>query len=363
MRIFRYLAREVLVTTFTILFVVVLIMMMSQAAVYLSKIAKGNLALSFLGKLMLINIPMLVSFILPFAFFLSILIAYGRFYAESEMVVLQASGFSNRRLFFYTCLIAVPVFILSAYLILDITPTIFRDKGEILRATTDNVLQTLVPGEFRSADDGNVVLYVSKANRDKTKLDNVFVAQFGNPNSAKTKNQLTVSYMDKVNKVILNGHEYLQAKNSYQYKGTPGNLAYTISHFKTYAGLMPAPKVQTDYSDVVSLPTLQLLHSHSSLRAVGELQWRLCLALQLVVLTIMAIPLSRINPRQGRYAKILPAIIFYFVFANMLFFARHLLEKGIVPPAIGLWWVFVGMLIFAIFYNAKVYQWWMRFKA
>jgi lipopolysaccharide export system permease protein len=337
-------------------------MLMSQAALYLSKIAKGSLAITFFGKLILINIPMLASYILPFAFFMSALLAYGRLYAESEMVVLQASGFSNRRLFAYTCVIALPIFLLSAYLILVVSPTILRDKGQILTATADNILQSIVPGEFRSLDNGNVVMYVSSANHNRTQLKDVFVAQFADDKSDGTRSMLTVSYMDHVKKVVIDGHAYLQGENSYQYKGIPGEANYTISHYKTYAGLMPQPALAEQYSDTDSMSTSQLWHQHNTIKEVSELQWRISLVLQVIVLTLMVLPLSRINPRQGRYAKILPAILFYFVFANLLFFARYLLESGKVNSSIGVWWVFVLMLLVALYYNAKTYNWFARFK-
>ena len=58
-----------------------------------------------------------------------------------------------------------------------------------------------------------------------------------------------------------------------------------------------------------------------------------------LVLTLIAVPLSRLRPRQGRYARVGFAIVVYFVYSNLLSAAKVWLEKGELPPLIGVWWV------------------------
>ncbi len=61
-----------------------------------------------------------------------------------------------------------------------------------------------------------------------------------------------------------------------------------------------------------------------------------------LVLTLVAVPLSRLRPRQGRYARVGFAIVVYFVYSNLLSPSKVWLEKGDLPPAIGVWWVHAG---------------------
>ena len=58
-----------------------------------------------------------------------------------------------------------------------------------------------------------------------------------------------------------------------------------------------------------------------------------------LVLTLIAVPLSRLRPRQGRYARVGFAIVVYFVYSNLLYAAKVWLEKGELSPEIGVWWV------------------------
>jgi len=58
-----------------------------------------------------------------------------------------------------------------------------------------------------------------------------------------------------------------------------------------------------------------------------------------LVLTLVAVPLSRLRPRQGRYARVGLAIVIYFVYSNLLSAAKVWVEKGDLPPTVGVWWV------------------------
>ncbi len=102
--------------------------------------------------------------------------------------------------------------------------------------------------------------------------------------------------------------------------------------------LLPKPDVSEEVTDRDARPTRDLL-GKDDLRSRTELQWRLSLPLLVFIVTLMAVPLSRVNPRQGRFLKLLPAILLYMAYLTILISARGALEKGKLPAALGLWWV------------------------
>jgi len=83
---------------------------------------------------------------------------------------------------------------------------------------------------------------------------------------------------------------------------------------------------------------------------MAELEWRISLALSVLVLTLLAVPLSKVKPKQGRYAKLAPAVLFYIVYANLLFLARAWIKKGVLAPWLGIWWVHLLILLIAGFF-------------
>ena len=102
--------------------------------------------------------------------------------------------------------------------------------------------------------------------------------------------------------------------------------------------MLPKPDVSDEVTDRDAIPTTELLGS-KELRSIAELQWRISLPLLVFIVTLMAVPLSRVNPRQGRFLKLLPAILLYMAYLTILISARGSLEKGKLSPTLGLWWV------------------------
>jgi lipopolysaccharide export system permease protein len=79
------------------------------------------------------------------------------------------------------------------------------------------------------------------------------------------------------------------------------------------------------------------------------------------VLALLAVPLSHLRPRQGRYARIGLAILLYFLYSNLLSAAKIWLARGAVPAVLGLWWVhaaLVGLALIAILHRTI----WLRVR-
>lgn len=101
--------------------------------------------------------------------------------------------------------------------------------------------------------------------------------------------------------------------------------------------------------DFRTISTANLFPFNNPDRAkAAELQWRFSVPIMVFALTLIAVPLSRINPRSGKFAKLLPAIIIYIVYANLLFIARDAMVSGKMPQWLGLWWVHLCIIAFGL---------------
>jgi lipopolysaccharide export system permease protein len=81
---------------------------------------------------------------------------------------------------------------------------------------------------------------------------------------------------------------------------------------------------------------------------IAELQWRFSIPIMLLVLTLIAVPLSRAPPRQGRYNNLALGILVYLIYTNMLGASKAWVEDELISPVIGLWWVHALFLLFAV---------------
>ena len=81
-------------------------------------------------------------------------------------------------------------------------------------------------------------------------------------------------------------------------------------------------------------------------RVFVEDLWRLCPIFAVFILTFIAIPLSMVNPRQGRFARLMPAILIYASYYMFLLSCRNMINSGSWPLYPGLFIVPVVFLFF-----------------
>ncbi len=340
MIVFRYLSREVLVTLSAVSAVLLVIIMSGRFIKYLAQAAQGLLDPGVLLMIMGFRMPGFLQLILPLGLFLGILLAYGRLYLESEMSVLSAAGMSPQRLLAYTLAPALLVALLVGWLSLFLAPQGIARVEQILNsqeALTE--FDTLVPGRFQSMRGGTRVTYTERLSEDRSELGGVFISEQQLASDGKEPRAIALLVAEKGRQEIqADGSRYLILENGYRYDGNPGEADYRAIQYDRYGVLLPKPEVGAEVGEREALPTAALLDS-DDLRHRAELQWRLSIPLLVFVVTVLAVPLARVNPRQGRFLKLLPAILLYMAYLALLIAMRGQLEKGRLPPALGLWWV------------------------
>jgi lipopolysaccharide export system permease protein len=77
----------------------------------------------------------------------------------------------------------------------------------------------------------------------------------------------------------------------------------------------------------------------------AQLSWRLSLPVLAIVVTLLAVPLSRVNPRQGRFARLVPSIVIYLVYLTTLSTVTNSVGHGGMGP----WVIWFVHLLFALF--------------
>ena len=367
MIIFRYLSREVLVTLSAVSAVLLVIIMSGRFIKYLAQAAQGVLDPGVLFMIMGLRLPGFLQLILPLGLFLGILLAYGRLYLESEMSVLSAAGMSRQRLLAYSLAPAALVALLVGWLSLSLAPQGVTRVEQILNsqdALTE--FDTLAPGRFQSLKSGGRVTYTEALSEDRSELSGVFISELQLSRAGDKQRGISVLVAESGRQEIRpDGSRYLILENGYRYDGQPGQADYRAIQYDRYGVLLPKPEVAGELNEREGIATAQLLGS-DNLRHQAELQWRLSLPLLVFVVTVLAVPLSRVNPRQGRFLKLLPAILLYMAYLALLIAMRGQLEKGRLPVALGLWWVhglFLAIGLLLLYWEPLRLKWAARSAA
>jgi lipopolysaccharide export system permease protein len=349
--VFRYLSREVLLTLTAVSGVLLLIIMSGRFIKYLAQAAAGQLDPGVLFLIIGYRLPGFMVLILPLGLFLGILLAYGRMYLDSEMTVLSANGFSDRRILWYTQGSALVVALIVAILSLWLAPAgVLKTQQLFNQQAAMTEFDTLAAGRFQSLGSGQRVTYAGGLSEDRTQLEDLFITERAGGVDDTTVGVLVAETGRQ--QMNVDGSRYLVLYDGYRYDGTPGSADFRVISYDTYGVLLPKPEIATEVTDREGIPTLQLFgHSDVDLRA--ELQWRLALPLLVFIVAFFAVPLSRVNPRQGRFLKLLPAVMLYMAYLALLISARGWMESGALPAALGLWWVHVLFLIIGVVLNRQ----------
>ena len=336
MILFRYLAKEVGMTLLAVITVLVLIFMSNQVMLYLNRAASGSIPAKLIVQLLLLELPNLISLLLPLGFYFSLLVSYGRLYADSEMVVLQACGYSSSTLLRHTLVMASGVVVIIVT-ILNFTPQIDKQRTKLLQENgVQTLIQTVVPGRFKTALGNQYVYYVEKMNTKHTEAQGLFVAKRVEQNGEVSWDVMNAGSA-KAQKDPKTGETYLILTQGHHYQGRPGQANYQLTDFERYEARLAHSKPITNLG-VRSLPFQKLLPwNNPDLRKAAELQWRISVPLMVLVLTLIGVPLSRVNPRAGKFAKLLPGILLAFVYADFLFIMRGWIIDGKIPVWFGLW--------------------------
>lgn len=333
MIIARYITRDVLATFGGVLTILMLIALSAQLVGLFNEVASGQLTASVVLIILGLKSISLVELILPLAFFLGILISFSRFYQDSEMTALFAAGVGPFRLLGSVLGLAVLVASLQAWLSLQLAPWAEEQAQRVGKdAAVKGGIKGMSPGRFREIESGIGVIYAETLDESSNKMINLFVQKRDGNKHTVIKADSGYETTDK------NNNHYVILENGYRYEGQPGQEGYAIVGFKKH-GLLVEQRTDEELElRKMSMKTSVLLRSKDKGER-AELQWRFSSAILCLTLAMLAVPLSQTSPRQGRYAKLVLAIVFYLVFTNLLSISRTWIARGEISEYIGLWWV------------------------
>jgi lipopolysaccharide export system permease protein len=270
--------------------------------------------------------------------FITVLMTLSRSYRESEMVIWFGSGLSLLAWVRPVLLFASPLVALVALLSLFLSPWAIG-KAEEYRRQMDlrDQASRVAPGVFREAAGADRVFFVEEIAGDQTNVQNVFIAQM-----QQGRLGITVSrrgYRESAE----NGDRFVVLLDGRRYEGIPGDLDFKVMDFQRYAMKVETRETPAEQASTKAMSTFALLQARGN-PGLAELVWRLGLPISAMILALLAIPLSFVNPRASRSVNLLFALLTYMVYANLLSIVQAWVSQGRLAFTTGWWAVHAGML-------------------
>ncbi|HTV52196.1 MAG TPA: LPS export ABC transporter permease LptF [Steroidobacteraceae bacterium] len=338
----RYILREVLTSWLGVTALLLVLLLTNEVARVLSRAADNQYPRSMVLELIGLGAVHNLTIIVPVGLLLGIVLALGRLYHDSEMSAALACGVSPARVYGPVLALALVLTAALSWLSLEVAPRamaqVLNLRGIALRA---GQFAPVAPGRFRTFGGGAAVVYAQGLAPDGT-LTDVFVERSHN-------GVVEVALAERArHQISADGNTLsITLYHGERFTGVPGSAQFRIMYFTQHTIPVQMPPPVVDVSDLDAAPTQALLHSANRSRQ-AELQWRLALPVMCLVLAIIAVPLSRLRPRQGRYARFGLAVVLYLVYSNLVTAGRVWLDRGSVAPDVGLWWTHIAILALAL---------------
>ena len=320
----RALMRE-LTGTAVAVFLVVLAIGISRQLVRVLDLAAGGAVPSdsvfaLLGFSAIFYLPLALAVTL----FLAVLLVLTRAYRDSEMIVWFTSGLSLTAWIRPILTFATPLVVIIGVLSLGLSPWAEEKTHEYRRILESrNEAAALAPGLFKEAKQSDLIYFIESFDPLSSRINNIFIKSVENGKSVVTA--ALSGYLE----TLPSGEIYLVLLKGRRYEGEPGSTEFRVVDFAKLGRHIETGVVKPEEPTLKSSSTLELIRRPGT-RPVAEIFWRLALPMMAMLLTLMAIPLSYVNPRIGRSFNLMVAILVFAIYYNWISFAQSNLAEGAI---------------------------------
>jgi lipopolysaccharide export system permease protein len=334
----RSLTREFTSVSLAVVAVLSPIMVVQTLITQLRRVASGAVeaeaVFAILGFLFIAYLPV----VLALALFISVLVALSRSYRDSEMSVWFSSGLSITAWINPVLRFGLPIVATTAVLSLVFTPWALSSINEyqrILRSKDE--VSRLSPGVFFESGAADRVVFIDKTSTVDGTIENPFMHY-------NRDGRVGVIVAEKgFQQIEKNGDKFVVLQNGRQYEGTPSALDFRVVDFERMMQRIEVKEAAADTPRAKELPTMTLIREPTP-ENIAELHWRIALPIAALILSLMAIPLSFVNPRSGTSVNLILAIVIFFLYYNLLNILQAKTADGRVPMWLGLLPVHLGMM-------------------
>ncbi|BFI69057.1 LPS export ABC transporter permease LptF [Yersinia pseudotuberculosis] len=346
MIIIRYLVRETLKSQIAILFILLLIFFSQKLVRILGAAVDGEIPTNVVLSLLGLGVPEMAQLILPLSLFLGLLMTLGKLYTESEITVMHACGMGKKSLIMAALILALFTSGLAAINTIWLGPWSSKHQDVVLNdAKANPSLAALGGGQFKSSNDGNSALFIG--NVAGKEFNRVFLAQL-RPNGNQRPSVVVADsgHMSE----LPDGSQMVILNKGTRYEGTALLRDFRITDFVDYQAVIGHKQVQQSSNGADQMSMKELWRSQEP-DARAEFHWRLTLIVSVVIMALLVVPLSVVNPRQGRVLSMLPAMLLYLIFFLLQSSLRSKAGNGQLDPLVWMWAVNGAYLALAIILN------------
>ena len=340
-RLNLYISREILKPFLVITIILAGLFSSFNAARYLAENVTETLGAVLITKLIILKTIIALEVLLPVALYAAVIVALGRLHRDQEIIIIKSAGISENYIIRAVFSVCLPIGILVGLLSIYGRPWTYEQIYQLDdNASTELDIERYQPRRFYANNESGSIVYINDKSGGADRLNGVFHYQRkdGSSNVILAKE----GYQERTGEFQ---PPKLHLLDGFMYRMNYASTRDSIIKFSRFV-YMPNPEIARDYQRKAAL-TFELSFSDDS-RDIAEFQWRISRALSTILLAMVAIPLSRSSPRQGKSEKVIAAAVIFAIYYNLSGLAQTWVEQGVVGSVPGIWWLHSLMLIIVL---------------
>ena len=290
--------------------------------------------------------------ILTLSLFIAIVGTLSRMYRDSEMVIWFSSGRGLASFVWPLVRFVWPVLVMIAALALFGWPWAHQQSQKLKdRFESRSDMERVAPGQFQESAGGHRVFFIDKDSVSGKSAGEVFIA-------ANERGVQTVTSARAGRVETINGDQFLLLANGQQLESANDQSSIKISDFDEYGVLINEKAREIERATPPRVLSTQALLAGRTPAYLGELSWRIGLAMVAVNFVLIGLAAAGVNPRVGRSVNIAFAFLAFIVYFNFLVLGKSWIESTQVRFDVFLLALHGGALTLALLWLAKRHNHW-----
>lgn len=334
--------------TLVVLFTIVLTMLLIRT---LGMASRGSVnpeeIMLVLGYTVLGRMPT----ILTLALFIAIVFTLSRMYRDSEMIIWFASGRSLGGFLGPVMRFAWPVLVIIALSVFFVWPWANNQTTELRgRFERRGDLDRVAPGQFQESSSGRRVFFIDKDTADGTEGRNIFISS----TEIDGRESITSARSGRIE--WINDLQFLMLNNGQRMEITNGQGGLKVSEFETYGTRIGEASADSGRVQAITSRSTWALLQAPSPGGMGEVGWRLGMALTAFNFVLIALATTAGNPRAGRGGNLFFTLFAFVFYYNLLNLGKSWVAAGSIGLVSFLLALHGTVLVLTLLWLAKRHQ-------
>jgi len=344
--------------------VLILIFISSRFVKYIQLAVDGTISAKAVFALLALQIPSIAGFLIPLSFFLAILLTFGKLYSDNELVVVHSLGIGQKDLARMLFPMALTFALVAGSLSTLLTPwAVSQTKVIMAEQAAQAKLGIFSAGRFRENSSKDGIVFVETKSSDGSirgvfsvsrPVDKELANLLDDEQISTSQNEIFQTSSQLKIQTAMSGRQWEDKKTRINYLLLEQGQYSEFDQLDDRWQLTDFAKMYTKITQEESIEVKDSTKSSSTIdlfinlspKDWAEIHWRFAAPLSIPLICLLAVPLSRTQPRKGKFSRLLPSIMIYLIYVLLMMYSRKLIESEQIPGVLGFWWIHLGLAAF-----------------